>query len=443
METVRLNTIAQWTGGRLIGNDIAVDSVSTDSRKGFQGSTIFIAIRGMHYNGHDFLDNASRAGAAAVLISEKKETGLPHIIVEDTGRALRDFAMHYLEQFNPLKIAVTGSTGKTTFKDLLYDAINSNKKIKTEGNTNNLIGVPLNILRIEKDTEYAVIEMGMNSSREISELSRIFKPDCIVITSINNSHIGNFNSFDELINAKMEIFDYSDSSTSVLINGDNRYILDFAPDSIDYSTFGMNPENTYHPDSFSLDRTSTRVYFNDTSLSINIPGRGAVNLLTALYGFSRTNREIPLNIESAAESFDPPVMRLNIINLPQLILIDDSYNSSPASLINAAEVLEKFKGRKIAVLGDMLELGRNTEEIHAKTGKNLKCMDIDMIITLGNASSCISDESGRGRHFTSIDALNNYLGSIIRRNDVILVKGSRSMGMEKTVSFLKDLEHAV
>lgn len=443
MESVRLSTIAQWTGGKLIGSDITVDSVSTDSRDDFRGSTIFIAIKGMHYNGHDFLDNASQNGAAALLLSEKRETCLPHVIVEDTCRGLRDFAMHYLEQFNPVKIAVTGSTGKTTFKDLLYDAIDSNNKIKTEGNTNNLIGVPLNILRADKDTEYAVIEMGMNSKREIGELSRIFKPECIVITSISNSHIGNFNSFDELINAKMEIFDYADHKTSVLINGDNRYILDFVPDSIDYSTYGMNPENTYHPDSFSLDRTNTRVYFNNTSLSINIPGRGAVNLLTALYGFSRMNRDIPLNIESAAESFDPPLMRLNIINLPQLILIDDSYNSSPASLLNAAEVLERFKGRKIAVLGDMLELGRNTKEIHAKTGDKLKYMDIDMIITLGNASSGISSRSGRGRHFTSIEALNNHLAGIVKKNDVILVKGSRSMGMEKTVSFLKELEHDI
>lgn len=441
METVKLSTIAGWTGGRLIGNDIAVENVSTDSRKDTRGSTMFIAIKGMHYNGHDFLENASRKGAAGLLLSEDRETSLPRVIVEDTGKGLRDIAMHYLEQFNPVKIAVTGSTGKTTFKDLLYDAIESSKKIKTEGNTNNLIGVPLNILRIDRDTEYAVIEMGMNSPSEISELSRIFKPDCIVITSINNSHIGNFNSFDELINAKMEIFDYAGSETSVLINGDNRYILDFVPDSINYSTFGMNPENTYHPGSFSLDRTSTRVYFNNTELSINIPGRGAVNLLTALYGFSRMNSEVPLNIESAAESFDPPVMRLNIINLPRLILIDDSYNSSPASLLNAAEVLERFKGRKIAVLGDMLELGKNTEELHTKTGGQLRDMDIDMIITLGNASSGISSESGRDSHFTNIEALNNYLSSIVRKGDVILVKGSRSMGMEKTVSFLKDLEH--
>ncbi|MFO8061749.1 MAG: UDP-N-acetylmuramoyl-tripeptide--D-alanyl-D-alanine ligase [bacterium] len=441
METVKLSTIAGWTGGRLIGNDVAVENVSTDSRKDTRGSTMFIAIKGMHYNGHDFLENASRKGAAGLLLSEDRETSLPRVIVEDTGKGLRDIAMHYLEQFNPVKIAVTGSTGKTTFKDLLYDAIESSKKIKTEGNTNNLIGVPLNILRIDRDTEYAVIEMGMNSPSEISELSRIFKPDCIVITSINNSHIGNFNSFDELINAKMEIFDYAGSETSVLINGDNRYILDFVPDSINYSTFGMNPENTYHPGSFSLDRTSTRVYFNNTELSINIPGRGAVNLLTALYGFSRMNSEVPLNIESAAESFDPPVMRLNIINLPRLILIDDSYNSSPASLLNAAEVLERFKGRKIAVLGDMLELGKNTEELHTKTGGQLRDMDIDMIITLGNASSGISSDSGRDSHFTNIEALNNYLSSIVRKGDVILVKGSRSMGMEKTVSFLKDLEH--
>lgn len=435
MEKQELSTIAQWCKGKIMGNNIYVEDICTDSRLA-KDNALFIPLSGMHYDGHDFIEKALNNGCSCFITERDTDIDAPHVMVKDTLHAFHDIAFNYASLFNALRIVITGSSGKTSLKDMIFRGIKSDNKIKTSGNTNNLIGVPLNLINMQGNTRYAVIEAGMNSSGELSIISRLTRPDAVIITCINNAHIGMFDSFESLIRAKMEILEYARHECILLINGDNRDILKYIPSNTAYRTFGIEQWNDYAVSDFYFDSSSTTVRFDSETYRLPIPGMGAVYMLAACHAF-KEEYSVPFDMGKACNEFSASEGRMHIYEYAGITVIDDSYNASPASMKNAIDVLSRYRGRKIAVLGDMLELGHEGPQLHRETAQFASESNIDMILAIGkNAEYYIRDY--RDRHFKHQSELSDYLSQNIRSGDIMLVKGSRSMKMEEIIKSIKE-----
>ncbi|MEO0234243.1 MAG: UDP-N-acetylmuramoyl-tripeptide--D-alanyl-D-alanine ligase [candidate division WOR-3 bacterium] len=441
METINFEFIKNATKGKPVNiKDFTtfVQDISTDSRN-IKKNCLFVPIKGEKFDGHDFIQDSFNKGAILTL-SEKDLIGLPYIKVKNTILALNDLAKEYLKKFNPLKIGITGSNGKTTTKDMIFSVIDNDDKIATKGNTNNLIGVPLNIFRVDKKTKYLILEMGMNNKGELSLLSNTVEPDIIIITNINESHIGNFESFDHLIESKFEILKNFKRNYPVVINGDNPHILKKLPQNLKIITFGLKNENDVFPEKFEIEKTYSKIFIDGREFKINIPGIGGIHSFLIVYTLKKFfENVIEINIEKGLEDFYPSENRMNIVSIDKITIIDDSYNANPASMKNGIEVLSKFNSRKIAVLSDMLELGKESERLHKKIGEILNENKIDVLITLGNYSKLINSIFiGEKYHFDENKKLLDFLKRFIKEGDTVLVKGSHHFEMFEIVKQLKE-----
>lgn len=436
MERTELKTIAQWCGGELKGHSIPIDGICTDSRRQAVNE-LFIPIRGNNFDGHDFVDEALSNGCSAFLSEKALQYPAPFISVNNTLKAFHDIAHEYSSNLNVFNIAITGSTGKTSLKDFIYGGIESENKYKTSGNTNNLIGVPQNLVNLSSSTEYAVIEAGMNSIGELSSISAMIRPDAVIITCINNSHIGMFDDFRSLIQAKMEILEYARNDSVLLINGDNRDIAEYIPDSIHYRTFGIQQWNDYAVSSFKINTHSVTVQMGSNTYILNMPGMGAVYIIAAAYAFMNELQCIPFSMNKACNEFESSNGRMHIYEYRNITIIDDSYNASPASMKNALDVLSEFKGRKIAVLGDMLELGSDSARFHKDISLYALNDNIDVILAVGDAAAYYIRDY-RDRHFISAEELSRHLAGLLKKGDTVLFKGSRGMRIEEIIKSIKE-----
>ncbi|MEJ5307713.1 MAG: UDP-N-acetylmuramoyl-tripeptide--D-alanyl-D-alanine ligase [candidate division WOR-3 bacterium] len=441
MEKINFEFIEKATKGKPVNiQDFSkfVEDISTDSRN-IKKNSLFVPIKGDRFDGHDFIQDSFNKGAILTL-SEKDLNGLPYIKVKDTILALNGLAREYLKKFKPLKIGITGSNGKTTTKDMIYSVIDNDNKIATKGNTNNLIGVPLNIFRVDQKTKYLILEMGMNNKGELSLLSDTVGPDIVIITNINESHIGNFESFDHLIEAKFEILKNFKGNHPIIINGDNPYILNKLPGNLKHITFGLKNENDVFPEKFEIEQTYSKIFIGGKEFKINIPGIGGIHSFLIVYTLKKFFENlIEIDLEKGLEGFYPSENRMNIISIDRITIIDDSYNANPASMKNGIEVLSKFNSRKIAVLSDMLELGKESERLHKKIGEILNENKIDVLLTFGNYSKSInSNFIGEKYHFDEKEKLLDFLKRFIKEGDTLLVKGSHHFEMYEIVKQLKE-----
>lgn len=424
--------------------DILLDAVSTDSKKCRTG-TLFIPLKGERFDGHDFIDEAAAAGASAFIYSKKQKSCLPGMLVEDTLSAYHELASAYMETLSVHRTAITGSNGKTSTKDLLFSCFKTNSgALKTAGNTNNLIGAPANIFRADSSTKYMILEMGMNTQGELRRLSSVYKPDTVIITNINNSHIGNFTCFEDLAAAKFEILTYMDADGLLIINGDDSAVLKMVPQDIKVKTFGMKQTNDYYPVNVEMNKDGSYVTMKDGVFKISVPGSGAVYSFLAVYAFAMEHPSFPVSLKEGLESFTPPSNRMNIVNTGTITIIDDTYNASPSSARNALDVLSRFECRKIAVLGDMLELGADSEALHEETGRFASEKGIDVLFAFGKAAEAYTRYfKGKKFIFSDREGMHRELKNEVKKNDAILVKGSRMMKMEETVNFLKESYSAI
>ncbi len=443
MEKILLKEIKQVLDIKTnISNDLIIEEISTDSRKKMNNA-LFIPIKGEKFDGHDFIKQAFDNGAILTL-SEKPLKFDNYIKVKNTLNAFHSIAKYYIDKFNPYRIVITGSTGKTSTKEMLFSCFENKEYVKkTYGNMNNLIGVPLNIFNIDNSTKHIVFEAGMNMKGELERLSYILNPDIVIITSINNSHIGNFPSFNDLILAKMEILKYMNNSGLLIINGDNKDILEKTPSNIKYVTFGLNQNNKYYPSNFILNERYSQLTINNKTYKINIPGIGGIYSFLSMYALYKERPDLPINPENVL-SFSPPSQRMNIINTNNITIIDDTYNASPISMKNAIDVLSKFSSRKIAVLSDMLELGKDSDKLHSEIGNYLNEKNIDILISIGNYSKNYYNKFQNEKyHFNTLNEAKGKILSILNKNDIVLVKGSRAMNMEKITDFIMENENAL
>ncbi len=453
---MKISDILKVTKGRLIigKRDFKCENFSKDTRT-IQKGDIYIGIKGEKFDGNQFWKQALDNGAEAVIVQDieitknelEKYSSKTIIKVEDTLEALCEIARYKRSLYNIPVVAVTGSVGKTSTKDIIASVVSTKyKTLKTEGNNNNNIGLPFTILKL-KDHEAMVIEMGMNHLGEISLLTSIAKPTLAVITNIGTSHIGNLGSRENILKAKLEILEGM-KTPKVIINNDNDLLHKWYEENknkIEIHTFGILNKSEIVAQNMNLKEESSEFTavsnLNDKSeeknkLKINVPVGGEHFVYNALCA-TEVGRILGIsdeNIKNGIERFELTKKRMDIKKLQNgAIIINDAYNASYESMKVSLEFLAKHTGtRKIAVLGDMFELGEYSEELHRNVGKEVVKNNIDILICAGENSKYIIEEAQKKPNVQTYFMNNNEqivenLSQKLRKGDVVLVKASNGM----------------
>ncbi len=444
---MKVRDILIATNGKLLQGDlnVEVNSFNQDTRK-IKTGDMYIPLVGEVFDGHDFIDAAFNNGAGSIITS--KEGNYPEdkivILVEDTLKALQDMA-HYHRMTKGVKVvAITGSVGKTSTKDMIASVIETKyKTLKTLGNYNNQIGLPLTILRLQ-DEEVMVLEMGMNNLNEIHELSLIAEPDIAVITNVGTAHIGNLGSRENILKAKLEIIDGLKEDGKLIINNDNDLLHGYALNH-ECVTFGIENDSLYQAYNVSSIPHLSTFKWNNHLVTVNVPGSHFVsNALAAIAVGDQLGIEVEEMLEGIS-SFELTKKRMDFYTLKNnMTLIDGTYNANLDSMMSSIDVLSKYKERKVAILADMLELGEFSEDLHRQVGRTLAQKNIDIVITIGKEAKFIEDSARRNgienlHHFKDNDSALKELDALLKEGDIILVKGSQGMHLVEITSYL--MEH--
>ncbi len=440
MEEIFLSEIALWcnTETSLQGT---IKTISTDSRV-IDENTLFIALKGERFDANDFVDEVLGKNAKAVVCSRYNGNSDKVILVEDTGKALLQIAKGYREKFKIPFVALTGSVGKTTTKGMVHAVLSEKyNTLKTQGNLNNEIGVPKTLFCLEKTHEAAVIEMGMNHFNEISRLTDTVKPDIGIITNVGTAHIENLGSREGILKAKYEITEGMKKGSPLIINGDNDMLATINTDYFEIVKFGIEQNDLYMKAEnikFLPDGSQFTAVCENESVKAFVPAVGVHNVYNALCAMC-VGKKLGFTLQESADAlknFAPEGMRQNVRNILSYTFIEDCYNANPDSMKASLVTLNTIKKtRSIAVLGDMLELGSYSDEAHYEVGKFAAEQKTDIVLTFGNLSELTkkgAEENGTfAKSFLDKDELTAYLKSILKENDTILFKGSRSMKMEE------------
>ena len=452
MISVTLTWIAEKVGGRLVGEDKTISKVSTDTRDDLTGA-LFIALKGPNFDAHRFTEQARQGGAEALLVEKPQQTELSQIVVENTRYALGLLGAAVKAEVAPKTVAITGSNGKTTVKEMLSSILSlKDSTLATAGNFNNDIGVPLTLLRLGKQHKYAVIELGANHPGEIGYTTNLTKPDVAILNNVSAAHVEGFGSVHGVARAKTEIF-----------RGLGSQGVAITPLESDYSSSWESVCANYHWQTFGLseqaDVYATDIQLNDEgnpTFSLHIDGQaeavtlqlsGRHNVLNALSASAAAYQlGVPLtDIISGLELVTPAKGRLTTIKVSEhLRIIDDTYNASVASTKAALDLLGSYSGYRIFVLGDMGELGADARAYHEEIGEHAIGTGIDNLYSLGVLSQSASEvfNGHGGKHFSQLDALVQAILQRLTEQQskqpvTVLIKGSRSAHMERVVAALQ------
>lgn len=439
---IQLSEIAKALG-TTVNCEKTIGRISIDSRDTDE-NTLFFAIKGERFDGHDFVKDVSEKGVGAVVCHKKTECSAPVIYVEDTKKAFLNLASYYrCSMKNLTVVGLTGSVGKTTTKEMIACVLGAKSKtLKTEGNLNNEIGVPKTLYRLDSSYDFAVIEMGMDNKGQITELSKCAKPDCAVITNVGVSHIENLGSREGILQAKLEILDGMKKGSALFLNGDNDMLSTVKNDDFRIITFGIeNKKCDVRAENICENGLSTEftAVKGDLRQTITIPTVGIHNVYDALAAFAvgveyKIEPEI---ISKGLSEYAPSGMRQRINRVNGITVIEDCYNASPDSQKAGINSLCKIaKGRKIAVLGDMLELGSYSETAHRAVGEYAAQCGLDALYTYGEQSRLTAEsaeKAGLKRVYAFDDktALINALKKELKSGDTVSFKASRGMKLEE------------
>lgn len=437
-------------------SDWEVTGVSIDSRSIERGD-LFIALQGERFDGHDYVEQSLKSGAEAAMVSYipedvKQKDHL--IVVDDTTEGMTELGI-YRRLHTKAKIAgVTGSVGKTSTKEMLYLALQSQGKTHAnKGNLNNHLGVPLSLSRMEKECDYGVFEMGMNAPGEIAYLTNMVKPDVSIITCIDAVHLEFFESVKEIAKAKAEIFFGMQEGATAILNHDNnmyQYLASLATKAkLNIVSFGTTADATFQMTGYQENGEGceiTALYQNkEFTYSLGIKGKHqALNSVAVLAAVDALGGNYQLAAKKLA-SFSAQEGRGKRYHLSfdktSFTLIDDSYNASPIAMKAAIQQLDisQKKGRTIAVLGDMLELGEDALELHKDLAGEIVENSVDLVFTAGDFMKAMYDtlpESTKGKHFHQIADLKKEITKVIQSNDIVLIKGSHGSKIYEVVDHL-------
>ena len=478
MKNMTLANIAQAVDGTLDAKMLPeavsaehtqAQSVVLDSRLVEPGG-IFIATRGEHVDGHSFIDQVFDAGALGVICEEAPvQPKGAYILVEDSFLALKDLAEYYRSQLDIKVVGITGSVGKTSTKEFVASVLSQKYRVlKTEGNYNNEVGLPLTVLRIREDCEVAVLEMGISDFGEMHRLSKIAKPDVCLITNIGQCHLENLGTRDGILKAKTEIFDFIQEGGQICLNGDDDKLVTIREVRGSIPVFfGCGSNNAVYADNYEnrgLIGSRAQIHMKGIaghdacSFEAEIPLPGEHTLYNALAAtaagmlFGLTAGEIQEGIRTV-KAVDG---RSHVIRTDRLTLIDDCYNANPVSmkaaldLLHMTELSEVFEdaARKVAVLGDMFELGTDEAALHREVGVYAAKKQIDVLVCVGNLCKYMYEGAQAVRsvtncyYFEDKEALEAQMDTVIQDGDLVLVKASHGMHFEELIKMLSEPLHA-
>ena len=456
MKELTLENLTRVCNGKYYGEEgkkhLEVTAITTDSRKVEEGC-LFVPIAGNRVDGHDFIPEVMKKGAL-VTLSEKilGNTDFPYILVDSTLQAVKDIAEFYLESLKIPVVGITGSVGKTSTKEAIASVLKEKyNTLKTQGNFNNELGLPLTVFRLREEHEIAVLEMGISDFGEMSRLAKIAKPDTCVITNIGTCHLENLGDRDGVMKAKTEVFSFLKENGKIVLNGDDDKLSTISNyKGITPVFFGLSHGCEIYADeikSRGLKGTECTIHAGTDRIRVFVPAPGlhmVYNALAAaavgkIYGLEKEQ------IKHGIESIEALSGRFRMIETEKLLIVDDCYNANPMSMKASLDVLRDGEGRRVAILGDMGELGENEVRLHQEVGEHAGKCGIDICICAGDLSKHIADGARAVNPDLTViyekdkQELLKKLPDYVCKGDTILVKASHFMGFEDIVKALQEM----
>ena len=441
----RLSSAADSMQGILHGADRTFDGVSTDTRT-LKNGELFFALSGPNFDGGEFVPQASDKGAAGAVVAAKVSSDLAQIAVDDTRLALGRLGAAWRQQYEASVVAVTGSNGKTTLKEMIAACLTqSAPTIATDGNLNNDIGMPLMLLRMDASHRFAVLEMGANHAGEIAYLTSLAQPEVVVITNAGAAHLEGFGSVSGVAHGKGEVLQGEPRPRYAILNADDEFYSYWRSlvEDIEVLSFGLDDDADIYATDVQTGKAATtfRLHLPAVEIDVNLPLVGLHNISNACAAAAvAVALEISgTQIKTALESIAPVAGRLQALNgMHGATLYDDSYNANPVSVQAAGEFLAALAGRNWMVLGDMGELGSDAEALHRHAGENLRASGIDRLFATGELSRATVAAFGDGAEwFAGIDELTAGLVGELAPDVNVLIKGSRAARMERVVNAVR------
>lgn len=448
MISVTLNQLADVLHGELQGDDVRIENVTTDTRKLTPGC-LFVALKGERFDAHDFAQTAKDGGAGALLVSRRLDIDLPQLVVSDTRLAFGELAAWVRQQVPARVVALTGSSGKTSVKEMTAAILaQCGNTLYTAGNLNNDIGVPMTLLRLTPEHQFAVIELGANHQGEIAWTVGLTRPEAALVNNLAAAHLEGFGSLAGVAKAKGEIFTGLPENGIAILNADNndwanwqhiiggRTVWRFSPTAAGSDFSAADIRITAQGTRFTLQTPN-----GSTDVLLPLPGRHNIANALAATALSMAVGADLAAVKAGLAQLKAVPGRLFPIQLAETqLLLDDSYNANVGSMTAAVQVLSEMPGYRVLVVGDMAELGAESEACHIQVGDAAKAAGIDRVLSVGKLSQAISDASGAGEHFTDKTSAIARLNALINENKTItiLVKGSRSAAMEEVVHALQE-----
>ena len=444
---MRLSELALATNGKLMGDDIEISCVGSDSRAINKGQ-LFVALKGENFDGHEYVTQSLAQGASAVLVSKALDA-MPAVKVEDTRLALGALAAYWRAKFYLPVVAITGSNGKTTVKEMLAAILrvaagSDERVLATQGNLNNDIGMPMTMLNLSEQHHYAVLEMGMNHTGELSYLTNLAKPNVALVNNAGSAHIGELGSLEAIANAKGEIFEGLVDDGIAIINDDDVFadLWKSLASKHQQMTFGLKAKADVTA-KYALHAASSdmELITPNGTVSFSIPAPGLHNVSNALAAASAA-LAVDVSLENIARGL------INFVGVKGRLqtkqgfagakVIDDTYNANPSSMKAAIDVLKASAFQRVFVMGDMAELGTDAASMHAEIGNYARTAGIDIFLGLGALTkNAVTTFGENGMHFDNVKDLAESLKSLMNAETTVLVKGSRAMRMERVVDAIQ------
>ncbi|CAE6885311.1 UDP-N-acetylmuramoyl-tripeptide--D-alanyl-D-alanine ligase [Vibrio sp. B1FLJ16] len=452
MINVTLSQIAHITGGELVGEDLTISAVSTDTRA-IESGSLFVALVGERFDAHDFCQQAAEAGAGALLVQKRLDVNVPQVVVTDSKIALGELAAWVHHSCQTQTVAITGSCGKTTVKEMVASILQLKGQVLfTAGNFNNDIGVPLTLLRSQAEDDYAVIELGANHIGEIAYTTQLVKPDIALVNNVAAAHLEGFGSIDGVKQAKGEIYQGLSAGGVAIVNLDSQGDALWQPVLADKKVITFSQTNS-QADFYASDVTMNEE--GKASFTLHIPNDSQqIELSLGIIGQHNVANAIAasiiaLRMGATSEEIQSGLMHLNKVKgrvdveqlSPLVKLIDDSYNASVPAMKAAVDLLGAFKGQRWLILGNMAELGEESLALHRQVGEHAAPLKFEHVLTYGTDARVISDLCD-GIHFEThqemIDYIKQHLDQTVSENHTILVKGANGARMFEVAAALKE-----
>lgn len=462
MLSLSLKELGKFANGKALreaqnGNGELIQGISIDSRT-LQKGNLFVALEGEKFDGHDFIQEAVNKGAKAVIVEKSKLNKVPENLavpvglVEDSKKTLQELARWYRQKLDLKVVAVTGTNGKTTTKEMIATVLSSKYKVlKAKESFNNLVGVPLSIFEFTPATQIAVLELGMSNLGEIAQLTKIAGPCVGVITNIGPAHLESLHSLEKIAQAKFELLDNLPPDKTVVLNIDDPFIQEkIKRERHKVLSYGIKNKADFQANEVLITGNGHIDFKLNKKLAVRLNLLGYHNIYNALAAIAVANL-FKIEPEKAIEAlniYQPAKFRMDTIKVGGVNLINDSYNANPTSMQSALESLMQIKteGKKIAVLGDMLELGEQSEEFHQEVGQKVANLGINLLITVGESAKHIATgaiEAGLAKekvvNFSDNNSALQFLLENLKEGDWVLIKGSRKMKMEEIVVGVQNL----